>query len=101
MSWGPITSFALVSAGAGIIGVALARLARGRATPRGFASDLLIGAGAALAGAGPRVVGGAGMPVMMAALALGLSGTFLHVRERAQQERERELERRDPGPQFP
>jgi hypothetical protein len=100
VNWGLISSFALVTAGAGVVGVALSQLARGRAKPRAFASDLLIGAGAALAGAGPKVFVGAGMPVMIAALALGMSGLFLHQRERLRQERERELEKKDSGPQL-
>ena len=100
MNWGAITSFALVTAGAGILGVALVRLARGRAKPRGFAGDLLIGAGAILAGAGSKVFVGAGMPVTMAALALGMSGLFLHQRERLRQERERELEKKGSDPRL-
>ena len=98
MIWQLITSFVLVTGGSGIIGVALAQLALGRAKPRAFASDLLIGAGVALAGTGPRVLTGA--PVTMAALALLMSGTFLHLRERGARGRAQELEKKEAPPRI-
>ena len=88
MSWETVTSFVLVTGGAGLIGVGLARLALGTVRPRGLASDLLIGAGAVLAGFGPGAFPGARGSALMASLALLTSGTFLHLRERGRHNRE-------------
>jgi hypothetical protein len=80
MSWRLITSFVLLTGGAGIIGVALAQLMRGRVRGNALASDLLIGAGIILAGMPDEAAGAALHGVALVGLALVTSGTLLHLR---------------------
>jgi hypothetical protein len=75
-----IFSIALVTAGAGVIGVAIAQLLLGRIRRLAFASDVLLGAGAAVAGIASRTPGAAVTGAMWAGLALVTSGTLLHLR---------------------
>jgi len=70
----------MVTAGAGMIGVAVAQLMRGRIRGYAFASDLLIGAGIAVAGVPGKVVGAAVTGIMWAGMALMMSGTALRLR---------------------
>lgn len=87
MSFRLLGSLLLMTAGPAIVGVQLVRLIRARTRPRAFAADLLVGVGSVLAGIGMSRI--SSMPMMMAALALAVSGGLLRSHDRARLGRDR------------
>ncbi len=87
MSFRLLGSLLLVTAGPAIVGVQLVRLMSARTRPRAFAADLLVGVGSVVAGIGMSWI--SSMPMMMAALALAVSGALLRSHDRARLGRDR------------